>query len=106
MSFPAYEEYKDSGVQWLGEVPEHWEVQPLMRLTPDDRQVMYGIILPGPNVEDGIPIVKGGDVKPGRLDSATLNRTTPEIESKYVRSRLRGGDIVYSIKREDVTLAF
>ncbi|TCT22035.1 restriction endonuclease subunit S [Thiobaca trueperi] len=24
MSFPRYERYKDSGVEWLGEVPEHW----------------------------------------------------------------------------------
>tara|TARA_R110000744_G_scaffold255462_1_gene370965 strand:- start:21415 stop:22722 length:1308 start_codon:yes stop_codon:yes gene_type:complete len=29
MSFPRYEKYKDSGVEWLGEVPEHWEVKPL-----------------------------------------------------------------------------
>ena len=26
MSFPRYPEYKDSGVEWLGEVPGHWEV--------------------------------------------------------------------------------
>lgn len=26
MSFPAYPDYKDSGVPWLGEVPGHWEV--------------------------------------------------------------------------------
>lgn len=26
MSFPKYPRYKDSGVEWLGEVPEHWEV--------------------------------------------------------------------------------
>lgn len=29
MSFPRYERYKDSGVEWLGEVPEHWEVKRL-----------------------------------------------------------------------------
>ena len=23
---PALSEYKDSGVEWLGEVPEHWDV--------------------------------------------------------------------------------
>jgi len=26
MSFPRYPKYKDSGVEWLGEVPEHWGV--------------------------------------------------------------------------------
>jgi hypothetical protein len=24
MSFPQYPEVKDSGVEWLGEVPAHW----------------------------------------------------------------------------------
>jgi type I restriction enzyme, S subunit len=24
MSFLKYEVYKDSGVEWLGEVPRHW----------------------------------------------------------------------------------
>jgi type I restriction enzyme S subunit len=28
MSFARYPDYKDSGVEWLGEVPVHWEVQP------------------------------------------------------------------------------
>ena len=28
MSFPRYPKYKDSGVEWLGEVPEEWEVIP------------------------------------------------------------------------------
>jgi type I restriction enzyme S subunit len=26
MSFPRYPKYKDSGVDWIGEVPEHWNV--------------------------------------------------------------------------------
>lgn len=26
MSFPAYPSYKDSGVEWLGEVPDHWSL--------------------------------------------------------------------------------
>ena len=33
MSFPRYPAYKPSGVEWLGEVPEHWEEKPLKRIT-------------------------------------------------------------------------
>jgi type I restriction enzyme S subunit len=91
-------ETKDSGVEWLGEVPEHWSTTQLQFLTETHRPIMYGIVLPGPNVPEGVPIVKGGDVKPGRLDIERLNRTTFEIESKYARSRLRGGDLVYAIR--------
>ncbi len=29
MSFPRYPKYKDSGVEWLGQVPEHWAVKRL-----------------------------------------------------------------------------
>jgi len=89
---------KDSGVEWLGEIPAHWEVKRLWHLTPSDRRIMYGIVLPGPNVDDGVPIVKGGDVSPERLRLERLNRTTREIESGYARSRLRGGDLVYAIR--------
>ncbi|MFN9385926.1 MAG: restriction endonuclease subunit S, partial [Cyanobacteriota bacterium] len=32
MSFPRYPAYKPSGVEWLGDVPQHWEVMPLRRL--------------------------------------------------------------------------
>lgn len=32
MSFPRYPAYKDSGVEWLGELPEHWAVSPLKRM--------------------------------------------------------------------------
>ncbi len=31
MSFPKYPEYKDSGVEWLGEVPRHWTVTKFSR---------------------------------------------------------------------------
>lgn len=31
MSYPRYPKYKASGVEWLGEVPEHWDVTRLKR---------------------------------------------------------------------------
>ncbi len=33
MSFPRYPAYKDSGVEWLGEVPEHWQIVKLALLS-------------------------------------------------------------------------
>jgi len=37
MSLPRYPEYKDSGVEWLGEVPVHWEVKSIKWLSPVQR---------------------------------------------------------------------
>ena len=89
---------EDSGTVWLGAVPAHWCLKRLWHLTPRDRRIMYGIVLPGPNVDVGVPIIKGGDVGAARLALETLSKTSFEIESRYVRSRLRGGDLVYSIR--------
>ena len=40
MSFPRYPKYKDSGVEWLGEVPEHWEVKPLKAIASFNDEVL------------------------------------------------------------------
>ena len=37
MSFPRYPKYKDTGMEWLGEVPEHWEVISIKWLSPVKR---------------------------------------------------------------------
>ena len=79
-------------------LPVEWEKVPLKHLTDPMRPIMYGIVLPGPNVEFGKLIVKGGDVKPGRLDPELLCKTTIEIESSYVRSRVKAGDLIISIR--------
>lgn len=56
MSFPAYDDYKDSGRPWLGEVPAHWKLKPLWtfyrrtkRTGFDDEELLsvyrdYGVI--------------------------------------------------------------
>lgn len=91
-------EMKESGVEWLGEVPAHWEVTRLLSLTNPNRPIMYGIVLPGPDVSDGVPIIKGGNCEPGKLQLDLMSRTSREIESRYVRSRVRSQDLVISIR--------
>ncbi len=62
MSFPRYERYKDSEVEWLGEVPEHWDRTKLRRIsvrysggTPDKTKLEYW--------DDGtIPWLSSGEV--------------------------------------------
>jgi type I restriction enzyme S subunit len=36
-----YEEYKDSGVEWIGEVPSHWEVKPIKRTGSFENGLTY-----------------------------------------------------------------
>ena len=40
MSFPRYTKYKPSGVEWLGDVPEHWSVSPLKAVATHNDEVL------------------------------------------------------------------
>ena len=37
---PPYPRYRDSGVEWLDDVPEHWEVKPLSMVITEIRQLV------------------------------------------------------------------
>jgi type I restriction enzyme S subunit len=63
------------------------------------RGITYGIVLPGPDVPGGVPVVKAGNVTGNVMSAAEkLKRTTPEIERPYRRSRVRPGDLVMAIR--------
>jgi type I restriction enzyme, S subunit len=88
---------RDSGTS-LGALPEHWAAKRLMHLTAPGRPIMYGIVLPGPNVDDGVPIIKSGNCTRETLRPELLHKTTFEIEAGYERSRVAKDDIVYAIR--------
>lgn len=56
MSFPAYPSYRDSGVEWLGSVPSHWEVAPLKRLL----EIRNGADHKHVEQDEGYPVIGSG----------------------------------------------
>ncbi len=38
LTMPRYEEYKDSGVEWIGEIPSHWEVKSVKALLAERKE--------------------------------------------------------------------
>ncbi len=51
MKYPAYPKYRDSGVQWLGEVPEHWKIKRLkMSAHLTDKKVEADVENPVPYI--------------------------------------------------------
>ena len=89
---------KDSGVEWLGEVPEHWEILELKHLKKEGTSITYGIVQAGPHIEDGIPYIRTSDMASDRLKLATCQRTSLEIDEFYARSRIAEGDLVVAIR--------
>ena len=89
---------KDSGVEWLGEVPEHWKILELKHLKKGGTSITYGIVQAGPHIEDGIPYIRTSDMAGDRLMVESCQRTSIAIDEAYARSRVFEGDLVVAIR--------
>jgi type I restriction enzyme S subunit len=89
---------KDSGVEWLGEVPVHWDVKQLKHVVDPNTSITYGIVQAGPEFEGGIPYIRTSDMSGKELPISGYPLTSPDIDKSYARSRVRPGDIVMSIR--------
>ena len=74
------------------------KTMPLNDLVEDDRPITYGILKPGTGYPGGVPVVKVKDMRDGVIDQTKLLLTTPELDNRYRRSRLRAGDLLISIR--------
>jgi type I restriction enzyme, S subunit len=102
MSFPRYPAYKDSGVAWLGEVPEHWELKKLkhciLRLgsggTPESSNPEFWADY---DSKDSIPWVAIGDMSAVSRVTSTAKSLTPFGLSSKNLEIFPSGSLLYSI---------
>ena len=80
----------------LPSLPEGWCYSSLGQLA-QDKSITYGVVQPGSIVEDGVPIVRVNNIRDGRIELADVMKIAPEIESKYLRTRLNGGEVLITI---------
>ncbi len=84
-------------IETLLDVPEGWRVLPLSALVDPERGISYGVVQPGREVTDGVPIVRVADLRGGRVDSTAPMRVAQEIAERYRRTRLVGGEVLLSL---------
>lgn len=80
MSLPSYKEYRPSGVEWLGEVPSHWEVKRLKYVGKAIGGLTYD---PSEIVEEGngTLVLRSSNVQNGRIvfdDNVYVTTTIPD----------------------------
>lgn len=88
---------KPSGIDWLGDIPTHWQVLPLHRLVPAQRRITYGIVQPGEPDANGRFMVRGQDYSSGWSAPEQVFRVSDAVEVPYKRARLMPGDLVMTI---------
>ena len=84
---------KDSGVEWLGEIPAHWEVKRLKHLTPG---TTVGIVVTPSKyyVDEGIPCLRSLNVSRGTIDMDNLVFINEHANEIHRKSKIFAGDVV------------
>ena len=87
-----YPGYRDSGVEWLGRVPEHWDVR---RLGATTDRIVAGTWGSEPTGRDDIVCVRVADFDRQRLDVDLRKPTLRSVPvSERQRRRLDAGDLL------------
>lgn len=81
---------KDSGVEWLGKVPAHWELVALKRLG----SIRYGIGEPPKYQPEGVPLIRATNVHAGKLFDDGLVFVDPDDIPAQRIVWLAAGDII------------
>lgn len=74
--------------------PKGWREDSLGSLVRKGDKINYGVVQPGDDVEDGVPLIRVGDLLKPVIDPSQTKRISTEIEANYKRSRLAGDEIL------------
>lgn len=74
--------------------PKGWNVVELSTLVDPDDKLNYGVVQPGDHEEDGVLLVRSGDLSDVTPDVSQLRRVSTSIDSKHRKSKLKGNEIL------------
>lgn len=80
----------------LPALPEGWKYRTLASCCQPE-SITYGIVQPGAPTESGVPIVRVNNFRNTRLDLTEVMHVSPDVEAKYSRTRLKGGEVLVTI---------
>ncbi|EMS78421.1 restriction endonuclease subunit S [Desulfotignum phosphitoxidans] len=99
-----YQRYKDSGIEWLAEIPEHWNIKRFRNLFSFSK----GLSITKENLQDeGIPCVNYGEIhsKYGfevDPDKNELHCVGEDYLKRSPKSLLNRGDFIFADTSEDI----
>ncbi len=92
-----YDTYKPSGIEWLGEIPELWEVKRVKDLTT---KIGSGVTPSGGAEvysDNGIPFYRSQNIYNNRLSIEDIVYISEEIDNSMSNSRIKPNDILLNI---------
>lgn len=85
---------RDSGIQWIGEIPAHWEVKRLKHFT---RLITDGTHQTPDYIDDGIPFLSIKDVSSGSIDFSDVKYISLHQHNELSKhAPIEKGDILFT----------
>ncbi|MDD1421691.1 restriction endonuclease subunit S [Dolichospermum sp. ST_sed1] len=81
---------KDSGIEWLGDIPKHWKSIRIKFIG----DIKYGLGEPPEQMDDGLPIIRATDIYRGIIDGSKVQRVNPDKVPWSRNPELKVGDIL------------
>ena len=79
------------------ELPIGWQWVRFDELTHPLKPIAYGVLVPGPDLETGIPFVRIADLSLDSPASKPEKSISPEVDAQFQRTRLEGGEILMGV---------
>lgn len=83
-----------------GRVPENWRFQTIESLLEHQKSIAVGVMYPGPDTADGVPLIKVSDIKNGEVQGKPSFCISREVDEEYKRTRLRGDELLITLVGE------
>ena len=89
---------KDSGFEWIGEIPAHWEITRKLAFVTTEG-ISYGIVkLFDPDDVNGVKVLRCSDVLEGFIKPDNIRTVTREVSNEYARTILAGGEVLVNVR--------
>jgi type I restriction enzyme S subunit len=88
---------KDSGVEWIGEIPEGWEVKKIKHISS---KIGSGVTPSGGGttyLESGIPLLRSQNVLFGKIELEGVAFISDKIHESMSNSQVKKGDVLLNI---------
>ena len=90
---------KDTGVEWIGQIPEHWDVEPIKyRVTFHNGDRGENYPTKSELQSEGIPFINAGHLEGDGLNMANMDYISEEKYRIMGGVKLRSGDILYCLR--------
>lgn len=100
----TYEAYKDSGVEWIGEIPEDWKVRPFKAIFKTGKGISF---TKADLVKEGVPVISYGQVhskqnKGSQIVDSLIRFIPKEMTLNSSFAKVHIGDFIFADTSEDL----